>query len=176
MRIFYLAMMSLTIGACTKNHDDVQPPRLSSDTLGTWTIKGRTFTALSYRRMTNTVTWYNVKDMFFGTEPDVNELTLSFTEKMPTIPGTYEVGSVLSAGPLVNKNFCRIIKAGVGTDLYNPEYFTTPSTYTIPWGNATVTVEDGKHFITIAPIKIYEIDPGSRVIDSTSVSVLNLEY
>src|SRR5688572_12619888 len=176
MRLIYLAVFLLFLWACSKDHDASQPVPRASESLGSWTIKGKTFTAVSYRKLTNTISWYDVYDMFLGTDTNINNITIFFSKEMPTIPGSYEIGLVEAASPSIDRNHCKTITAGVGLDLGNPKFYRTPETYRIPWGTATVTVQDGKHFITIPPITIYQVDQLNRVIDSTSLSTVNLEY
>lgn len=176
MRLLSLLCLMLVLWACSKDHDASQPVPRTSQSLGSWTIKGKTFTAISYRKLSNTISWYDVYDMFLGTDTNINNITIFFSKEMPTVPGTYEIGSVEAAAPAVEQNHCKTITAGVGLDLGNPKFYTTPAVYRIPWGKATVTVQNGKHFMTIAPITIYQVDQSNRVIDSTSLSTLNLEY
>jgi hypothetical protein len=176
MRLIYILFFLFIIWGCSKDHSIITPTPNPSETLGSWTVKGKTFTAISYRKLTNTISWYDVYDMFLGTDTNINNITIFFTEKMPTIPGIYEIGGVEEGSTSIPKNICKTITAGVGLDLSNPKFYTTPTTYQIPWGNATVTVQNGKHYMTIAPITIYQVDQSNRIIDSTSLSTFNLEY
>jgi hypothetical protein len=176
MRLIYLFVLLIFVWACSKEHGGDPAVQNTSQSLGSWTIKGKTYTAISYRKLTNTISWYDVYDMFLGTDTNINNITIFFSEEMPTIPGNYEIGVVDLGTPAIDKNHCRTITAGVGLDLGYPKFYTTPATYRIPWGTATVTVQNGKHYMTIAPITIYQVDQMNRVIDSTSLSTVNLEY
>ncbi|HSB93236.1 MAG TPA: hypothetical protein VLC28_08970 [Flavitalea sp.] len=176
MRLAVLSGLLFFMWACSKDQDNSRPVPRTSESLGSWTVKGKTFTAISYRKLSNTISWYDVYDMFLGTDTNINNITIFFSKEMPTVPGNYEIGMVQSANPSVERNHCKTITAGIGLDLSNPKFFTTPAVYRIPWGTATVTVQNGKHFMTIPPITIYQVDQLNTVIDSTSLSTFNLEY
>ena len=166
MKLLRFAFIFLFLNsACSK---DSATPK-GSESAGSWTLGTITFQAKTYTKFALDGQWFSTVDGYNNTNTPFDLIAISFTGKFPDTQGTFRVGSYNN-----EVNFCHMVRVVTNANTANQKVYSMPQ-FANAWGSGSVEVFNGKRYLNINSIKVYEIS-GNVLVDSSTVSVSRLEY
>ena len=154
-RLFVLFAL-LTV-SCSKDDSSTDP---------NWTVDGKTFVPKVFLLTSVTSRWYDVTDP--NTNAPYNYITIEFSSNMPQVAGVYDIGGSGTG------NFIRAMNAVTGVNSTTANGYVFSSNTKI--GTATVTVNNGRRFISFSNVTVQKSNSTGQIIGSATLSANYLEY
>jgi hypothetical protein len=173
MNSIHKIVVAVVIFAGISCHKDNPLP--ATPTLGTWTIQGRTYNALSIYKTESTVVWFDVIDGYTDTTSTVNAIGIGFTNGLPNAPGSFQMGyryndTVSTLPPAA------FVQASLKGNTMDEKLYGIPIIAADISGTGTVELINGKRYVSSNRVRVYQISPEEDISDSTNLSFSKLEY
>lgn len=139
---------------------------------GTWTVGGETFTAIDHGRGPNIVQWFDGKYDNGNTTDRLNSVVLEFSEEVPMADTTFGLQRIAAAGV----NICSFIRVNLEGNTPNIKTYQMHNRIRGQQSIGSVFTENGKRYMNINPMKVYQISDAGEILDSTTFSARKLEY